>query len=61
VSLQRVVQADISLLQLRSSACWTAQQLSVFQGLRGCESYVRAIQTGRAIPMQEFIACGFEA
>ena len=47
-TLQRVVQADLNL-QLRSSACWTAQLLSVFQGLRGCELYVRAIQTGRAI------------
>jgi hypothetical protein len=31
-------------------------KLSAFQGLRGCESYVRAVQTGRAIPMQEFTA-----
>ena len=40
-------------------SCWTAQLLSAFQGLRGCESYVLAVQTvqtGRAIPMQEFTA-----
>ena len=34
----------------------SAQLLSAFQGLRGCESYVLAVQTGRAIPMQEFTA-----
>ena len=43
-------------LQPRSSACWTAQLLSAFQGLRGCELYVRAVQTGHAIIMQEFTA-----
>ena len=53
--LRRVVQADFNL-QPRSSACWTAQLLSAFQGLRGCELYVQAVQTGRAIPMQEFTA-----
>ena len=51
----RVVQADLNL-QPRSSACWTAQLKSAFQGLRGCELYVRAVQTGRAISMQEFTA-----
>jgi len=30
--------------------------LSAFQGLRGCELYVRAVQTGHAITMQEFAA-----
>ena len=30
--------------------------LSAFQGLRGRGLYVRAVQTGRAIPMQEFIS-----
>ena len=54
-TLRRVVQADLNL-QSRSSACWTAQLLSAFQGLRGCELYVRAVQTGRAIPMQKFTA-----
>ena len=54
--MRRVVQADLNL-QPRSSACWTAQLLlSAFQGLRGRELYVRAVQTGRAIPMQEFTA-----
>ena len=52
-TLRRVVQADLNL-QPRSSACWTAQLLSAFQGLRGCELYVRAVQTGHAITMQEF-------
>jgi hypothetical protein len=55
VTLRRIVQADLKL-QPRSSACWTAQLLSAFQGLRGRELYVRAVQTGRAIPMQEFTA-----
>jgi hypothetical protein len=41
-TLRRVVQADLNL-QPRSSACWTAQLLSAFQGLRGCELYVRAL------------------
>jgi hypothetical protein len=50
-----LVQADLNL-QPRSSACWTAQLLSAFQGLRGCELYVRAVPTGRAVFMQEFIA-----
>jgi hypothetical protein len=50
-----VVQADFNL-QPRSSACWTAQLLSAFQGPRGCESYVRAVQTERAIPKHEFTA-----
>ena len=54
-TLQRVVQADLNL-QPRLSACWTAQLLSAFQGLRGCELYVRAVQTGHAITMQEFTA-----
>ena len=54
-TLRRVVQADLNL-QPRSSVCWTTQLLSAFQGLRGCELYVRAVQTGRAITMQEFTA-----
>ena len=54
-TLRRVVQADLNL-QPRSSACWTAQLLSAFQGLRGRELYVRAVQTGHAITMQEFTA-----
>ena len=54
-TLRRVVQADLNL-QPRLSACWTAQLLSAFQGLRGCELYVRAVQTGHAITMQEFTA-----
>jgi len=55
VTLRRVVQDDLNL-HTHSSACWTPQLLSAFRGLRGCESYVRAVQTGRAIPMQEFSA-----
>jgi hypothetical protein len=55
VTLRRVVQADLNL-QPHSSACWTAQLLSAFQGLCGRELYVRAVQTGRAILMQEFTA-----
>ena len=54
-TLRRVVQADLNL-QPRSSACWTAQFLSAFQGLCGCELYVRAVQTGHAITMLEFTA-----
>ena len=55
-TLRRVVQADLNF-QPRSSACWTAQLLSAFQGLRGRELYIqRAVQTGRAIHMQEFTA-----
>ena len=54
-TLRRVAQADLNL-QPRSSACWTAQLLSAFQGLRGGELYVRAVQTGHAITMQEFTA-----
>ena len=53
--MRKVVQADLNL-QPRSSACWTAQLLSAFQGLRGRELYVRAVQTGRAIPMHDFTA-----
>ena len=54
-TLRRVVQADLNL-QPRLSACWTAQLLSDFQRLRGRELYVRAVQTGCAIPMQYFTA-----
>jgi hypothetical protein len=54
-TLRRVVQADLKL-QPRSSACWTAQLRSAFQGLCGCELYVRAVQTVHAITMQEFTA-----
>jgi hypothetical protein len=54
-TLRRVFQAALNL-QPRSSACWTAILLSAFQGLRGCELYVRAVQTGHAITMQEFTA-----
>jgi len=57
VTLQKVVQADLKI-QPRLSACWTAQLLSAFQGLRGCESYVRD-QTGHAIHAR--VCCGFEA
>ena len=53
VTLWREVrQADLKF-QPCSSACWSAQLLSAFQGLRGRELYVRAVQTGRAIAMQE--------
>ena len=55
VTMRRVVQADLNL-QPQSSACWTAQLLSAFQGLRGRELYVQAVQTGHAIPMEEFTA-----
>ena len=55
-TLRRVVPADPNLLQSRSSACWTAQLQSAFKGLRGCELYVRAVQTGHTITMQEFTA-----
>jgi hypothetical protein len=51
-TLRRVVQADLNL-QPHSNACWTAQLPSAFQGMRGCESYVQAVRTGHAIPMQE--------
>jgi hypothetical protein len=54
VTLRRVVQADLNL-QPHSSACWTAQLLSAFQGLRGC-MYELFELAGRAIPMQEFTA-----
>jgi hypothetical protein len=54
-TLRRVVQADLNL-QPHSSACWTALLLNAIQGLRGCELYVRAVQTGHAITMQEFTA-----
>ena len=54
-TLRRVVQAELNL-QPRSSACWTAQLLSAFQGLRGCELYVQAVQIGHAISMQEITA-----
>jgi hypothetical protein len=40
VTLRRVVQAADLNLQPYSGACWTAQLLSAFQGLCGCESYV---------------------
>jgi hypothetical protein len=55
VTLPRVVQADLNI-QPRSRACWTAQLLRAFQRLRGCESHVRVVQTGHAIPLQEFAA-----
>ena len=58
-TLRRVVQADLNL-QPRSSACWTAQLLSVIQGLRGCELYVRTVQAGHAITMQEFITANLK-
>ena len=64
-TLRRVVLADLNLQPL-SSACWTAsaQVLSAFQGLRGCESYEGAVQTGRAIPImggmyEPRVYCGF--
>ena len=54
-----MVRANLTTFNLQprsSSACWTAQLLSAFQGLRGCELYVRAVQTGHAITMQELTA-----
>jgi len=58
--LRRVVQADLNL-QPRSSACWTAQLLSAFQGLRGCELYVRAVQANWACYSHARVHCRFEA
>ena len=52
-TLRKVVQADLNQ-QPRANACWTAQLLSAFEGLRVCESYVRAVQTGCAVSMQDF-------
>ena len=54
-TLRRLIQVVLNL-QPRSNACWTAQLLSAFQGLRGRELYVRAVQTGRAVPMLVFTA-----
>ena len=62
-TLRRVVQADLNL-QPRSSACWTAQLLSAFQGPRGCELYVRAVQTGTSCSncySHARVYCRFEA
>ena len=53
-TLRRVVQADLNL-QPRSSACWTAQLLSAFQGLRGCELYERAVQLGMLLPCKSLL------
>ena len=58
--LRRVVQADFNL-QPRSSACWTAQLLSAFQGLRGCELYVRASCSNWACYYHTRVYCRFEA
>jgi len=55
VTLRKSVQTDLNS-QPRSSACWTAQLLSDFQGLCGCDLYVQAVQTESTIPMQEFTA-----
>ena len=53
-TLRWVVQADLNL-QPRSSACWTAQLLSAFQGLRGCELYERAVQLGMLLPCKSLL------
>jgi len=53
-TLRRVVQADLNL-QPRSSACWTAQLLSAFQGLRGCELYVQLFKLGMLLPCKSLL------
>ena len=47
-------EADFNL-QPRSSACWTAQLLSAFQGLRGCESYVQLFKLGVLFPCKSLL------
>ena len=49
----------VSIRSLRQVLCFTRTEKviylkSAFQGLRGYELYVRAVQTGHAITMQEF-------
>ena len=54
-NVQIVVQADLNL-QLLSKCLLDCSIADRFSRLRGRELYVRAVKTGRAIPMQEFTA-----
>eukprot|EP00983_Pelagomonas_calceolata_P012135 388846-Pelagomonas_calceolata.AAC.1 len=52
-TLRRVLRADLNI-HLREPACWTAQFLDAFQGLRRCDFFVQAVRQGTLIPTQEF-------
>jgi hypothetical protein len=53
-TLRRVVQAELNL-QPRSSACWTAQLLSAFQRLRGCELMYELFKLGMLLPCKSLL------
>ena len=53
-TLRRVVQADLNL-QPRSRACWTAQLLSAFQGLRGCDCMYELFKLGMLLPCKSLL------
>eukprot|EP00983_Pelagomonas_calceolata_P012804 409863-Pelagomonas_calceolata.AAC.1 len=49
-TLRRVLKADLNI-HSREPACWTAQVLNAFQGLRRCDSFAQAVRQGTAIPI----------
>eukprot|EP00983_Pelagomonas_calceolata_P013179 420978-Pelagomonas_calceolata.AAC.1 len=51
VTLRRVMKADLNIPS-REPACWTAQVLDAFPGLRRCDSFAQAVQQGTPIPIQ---------
>eukprot|EP00983_Pelagomonas_calceolata_P007980 260452-Pelagomonas_calceolata.AAC.1 len=52
-TLRRVMKADLNI-HSREPACWTAQVLDTFQGLRRCDSFAQAVRQGTPIPIQKF-------
>eukprot|EP00983_Pelagomonas_calceolata_P011079 357273-Pelagomonas_calceolata.AAC.1 len=52
-TLRRVLKADLNI-HSSEPACWTAQVLDAFQGLRPCDSFARAVRQGTPIHIQEF-------
>eukprot|EP00983_Pelagomonas_calceolata_P009870 319553-Pelagomonas_calceolata.AAC.1 len=52
-TLRRVLKADLNI-HSHEPACWTAQVLDAFQGLRRRDSFAQALRQGTPIPTQEF-------
>eukprot|EP00983_Pelagomonas_calceolata_P033361 1044696-Pelagomonas_calceolata.AAC.1 len=53
--LRRVLKADLKRsCDIHLPACWTAQVLDAFHGLRRCNSFAQAVRQGTPIPLQEF-------
>ncbi len=55
LTLRWVVEADVCL-HTRAKHCWTAEFMRAFQGLRRCDTFTQAVQSGQPICFQHFTA-----